>query len=243
MVHQNASSRRTLDVVSTRSTARIVLSLAAVLAGITAAPASAAPGDLDGSFASGGRLIAAAPPLSETAANAVATQPDGKIVTVGGDKPLYAKGLTVARFNPNGTPDRSFDGDGVKVVRLGGRKDASTALAVAMDRRGRVVVGGTWSKQTEPGGAGEDPQFRHFWALLRLTRNGKLDRSFSGDGKVVTRFSAEGGIYALALASRGRIVAVGSGFNVARYRSNGRLDRSFSRDGRRTVRFRKGGRQ
>jgi len=217
------------------------LTAAIVAFAITAGPASAAPGDLDGSFASGGRLIGASSPLSDTAAEAVATQPDGKIVTVGGDEPVFAKGMTVARFNPDGTPDRSFDGDGVKVVRYGGAKDGSNAFAVAIDGRGRIVIGGTWSKQTEPGGAEKEPEFRDFWALTRLTRSGELDRSFSRDGKVVMR--SESGIYALALASGGRIVAVGSGFNVARYRSDGRLDRSFSRDGRRTVRFRKGGDQ
>ncbi len=205
-------------------------------------PASAAPGDLDPSFGSGGKLIASFSPLNRVGANAVAVQRDGKIVTAsGGD------GLTVARFNPDGTRDRSFHGDGVRVVRFGGRSDFSGAEALAISRRsGRIVLGGTYAKQTSPPPDDEsEGEFDRFWALVRLNGNGTLDRRFSRDGKRLTRFGSgeEIGISDLALTSRGKIIAVGdggNGFGVARYRPSGRLDRSFSRDGKRTVRFFRG---
>jgi uncharacterized delta-60 repeat protein len=221
----------------------LTLTMATVAAtAITAAPAAAAPGDLDSSFASAGRFIATTPPLSDTQANSVAIQRDGKIVTAGGTDPGSAKGFTVARFNSNGTPDLSFGPNGTSVVRFGARRDAATAYAVAIDRRGRIVVGGTWSKQIQAGNGEQDPEFHHTWALARLARDGKRDRSFGRGGKVTTR-ALPGAITALALTPRGKIVAVGARFAVARYRSSGRLDRSFSRDGKRTVRFLKSGSQ
>jgi uncharacterized delta-60 repeat protein len=78
--------------------------------------------------------------------------------------------------------------------------------------------------------------------------NGRLDASFSGDGRVVTSFSHRGGYggdyaYALAVQSDDRIVAVGGSnwytetsgaprFGVARYMPNGNLDASFGDHGK-----------
>jgi uncharacterized delta-60 repeat protein len=76
------------------------------------------------------------------------------------------------------------------------------------------------------------------FALARLKRNGELDASFGNDGRVVTRVDPGGaprGISAMALDSRGRIIAAGdvSRERVAlvRYKKDGRRDRSFGHGG------------
>ncbi len=69
---------------------------------------SAAPGDLDPSFGSGGMVL----PLN-LYAYATAIQPDGKIVAAGEIGDTFA----LARYNADGTPDLTF-GSGGKVVPL-----------------------------------------------------------------------------------------------------------------------------
>ena len=69
-------------------------------------------------------------------------------------------------------------------------------------------------------------------ALAQAAKPGDLDPSFGGDGKVTTNFGHYNAAYAAAIDSHGRVIAVGSDFDLARYRRDGELDRSFSGDGR-----------
>jgi uncharacterized delta-60 repeat protein len=116
-------------------------------------------------------------------------------------------------------------------------------VSIAPD--GRIVAVGFVQK----GGDGQDSS--HF-AVARYLPDGRLDQSFSGDGRATVDFGYGNDIaYAVANQSRGRIVVAGQGtrnryrteddFAFARFRRNGRLDRAFSGDGRRTVNF--GGRR
>ncbi|MGH2963926.1 MAG: hypothetical protein ACRDMH_00885 [Solirubrobacterales bacterium] len=68
--------------------------------------------------------------------------------------------------------------------------------------------------------------------LAQAAKPGALDRSFGGDGKVTTNFGHYNTALAAAIDRHGRIVAVGSDFDLARYRRNGELDRTFSDDGK-----------
>src|SRR5437868_3567526 len=64
---------------------------------------------------------------------------------------------------------------------------------------------------------------------------GALDRTFNGDGKVLTRVAGADRALDVALAPGGRIVVMGTsnrGATLARYRLDGRLDHSFSGDGK-----------
>ena len=101
----------------------------------------------------------------------------------------------------------------------------------------------------QKGGDGQDSS--HF-AVARYLPDGRLDPSFSRDGRATVDFGYGNDIaYAVAHQRGGRIVVAGQGtrnryrteddFAFARFRRNGRLDRSFSGDGRRTVNF--GGRR
>ncbi len=106
--------------------------------------------------------------------NGVALQGDGKIVAVGRGRSHSASDFALARYNPNGSLDTSFSGDGKQTTDFGG---SATGDGVALqggrqDRRGRPRAAA----------AGND------FALARYNPNGSLDTSFSGDGKQTTDF-------------------------------------------------------
>ncbi len=99
----------------------------------------------------------------------------------------------------------------------------------ALQKDGKIVIVGTFFE--------EYPGF----ALLRLHSNGSLDRSFDGDGKLVTKFGngSHRGM-AITLQSDGKLVAGGyynGNYAIARYLPNGSLDPSFSDNGKQTTDF------
>ena len=96
-----------------------------LLASAVAAPgAQAAPGDPDVTFSGDGRQTTGV----GGQATGVALQGDGKIVAVG-----YGVGL--ARYNPDGSLDMGFAGDGTQAT-------AFVPNAVALTPLGRIVVAG-----------------------------------------------------------------------------------------------------
>jgi uncharacterized delta-60 repeat protein len=161
-------------------------------------------------------------------ATGVAIQGDGKIVAVGVDADYD---FALARYNPNGSLDPSFSGDGKQTTDFGGN-DVATGVAIQAD--GKIVAVG--QRGTGPGGGD--------FALARYNPNGSLDTSFSGDGKQTTDFGASDGASDMAIQANGKIVAVGQrsspagdDFALARYNPNGSLDPSFSGDGKQTTDF------
>jgi uncharacterized delta-60 repeat protein len=79
------------------------------------------------------------------------------------------------------------------------------------------------------------------FALARYTPSGRLDPSFSGDGKVITGFRSgrHDVAYAVALQADGKIVVAGvsngsgtNDFALARYQPDGTLDPTFGRRGK-----------
>jgi uncharacterized delta-60 repeat protein len=90
-------------------------------------------------------------------------QPNGKILVVGN----AGKDFALARFDPNGTLDKSFSGDGKQTTDFGGGSDSARAVSVRGD--GKILVAG---------------RSGHALAFARYNPNGTLDKSFSGDGKL-----------------------------------------------------------
>jgi uncharacterized delta-60 repeat protein len=144
----------------------------------------------------------------------LAIQGDGKIVAAGRTGGS-AGGFALARYNPDGTLDTTFDEDGK--VRTDFTKQLDVAYGVAIQATGKIVAAG---RASVDGGR---------FALARYTTDGTLDTSFSGNGKVTTDFTpnddAPGDV---AIQANGRIVAVGRAgargvqangrFALARYR-------------------------
>jgi uncharacterized delta-60 repeat protein len=191
------------------------------------ASAQAAPGDLDLAFSGDGKQRT---DFGSGVSSAAATvrQPDGKIVAVGGALGNFA----LARYNPDGSLDTSFSGNGRQRTDFGGDADGATGVALQADGK-IVVVGDTGAR---------DESFSDF-AFARYNPNGSLDASFSGDGKQTTDFGDFDLARGVALQANGKIVAVGVEFSaggdfaLARYNPNGTLDPSFSGDGKQTTDF------
>ena len=186
-----------------------------------------ADGSLDTSFSGDGKQTTDFGPNG--GATGVALQADGKIVVVGG---TLESDFAVARYNPNGSLDTSFSGDGKQTTDFGGREGAR---GVAVQADGKIVVAGTSS--IGPGGTHNGN-----FALARYNPNGSLDTSFSGDGEQTTIFDGDDQANGVALQADGKIVAVGFGgafgdFVLARYNTNGSLDTSFSGDGKQKTDF------
>ena len=189
-------------------------------------------GSLDTSFSGDGKRVAD----FNGSANAVTVQANGKIVAVGGSESSGSASddFALARYNPNGTLDTSFSGDGKQTTDFGGEDEAN---GVAIQEDGKIIVVG--AAGTRHNGIG--------FALARYNPNGTLDTSFSGDGKQTTEFDLGSGQVANAVVVQddGKIVVVGNAFGpmfsedfaIARYNPNGSLDTSFSGDGKQTASF------
>lgn len=190
--------------------------------------AEAAPGDWDHSFGVDGRV-----PLSVDVTvepRVWKQQADGKIVTAGHgmDTPgIPTTDILIARFNLDGTPDTSLDGDGVLLVNLG-----TDLIGLDLDvlPDGRLLLAGC---------AGTD---RREVRLLRFNRNGSPDTSFGTGGQVSltdprwiqnprVALTLNGGAYLLAEASE----STTTGIVVARVTADGALDTSFGSGGRAVV--------
>lgn len=151
-------------------------------------------------------------PASLTGPTSVAdlvVQPDGKIVAaidtfVGpATGPPRDDAFTVARFNPDGTPDTSFDGDGVAAALFGEGVNATPTSVVL--QAGKITVGGS-----------TDGNF----AIARFNADGTPDTSFGPGGMVVTDFGGTDVLNALAVQPDGKLVAAsqtGTDVAVARY--------------------------
>jgi len=102
-------------------------------------------GTLDTSFSGDGKTTTAFGPDSDSQARAVALQADGKIVVVGIDgfgSPFGSSyDFAIARYNPNGSLDTSFSGDGKQTTGFGSRGDGAAAVALQGD--GKIVAAGS----------------------------------------------------------------------------------------------------
>lgn len=165
-----------------------------------------ATGALDQSFSGDGIATAGFDQRDPVAqANAVAVQPDGRIVTVGqaGAGSLFA----LARFSAAGAADPSFDGDGKTTA--GFTVEAAFATVLRSDGR-MVAVGGSHGD----------------FALARYDSAGGLEAA------VTTDFGAADVARASVAQPDGRIIAAGSSgaaFALARYHTDGSLDPTFGR--------------
>ena len=168
-------------------------------------------GSLDTTFGTGGKVSTSFSSMFSTRAHAMAIQSNGKIIAGGGNGAV----ADIARYNPDGSLDASFDGDG-KLELMGGVIGEIADVAVQSD--GKIVVVGDYS------------------VLARLNSDGSLDRDFG---------SAKTGLVSLPFAPRtvaihtdSRIIVGGNSSSTsgnlavaARYNADGTADISFGNGG------------
>lgn len=163
--------------------------------------------------------------------NSLIIQPDGRIVMAGYTFNGAANDFGIARFNTDGSPDNSFDGDGILITDFGSGDDYAGSVAIQPDNK--LMVAG-YSYISGPGGLLEQI------AVARYNAAGTLDSSFANNGKLMGGFN-QGYTYfhGSALQPDGRLIAAGMSWNgsnydfaLARYTTNGRPDSSFNGNGK-----------
>jgi uncharacterized delta-60 repeat protein len=172
--------------------------------------------------------------------DAVAVQPDGKIV-VGGLGTVarnMGTGYVVARYNPNGTLDTAF-GDPAKNGRTGvwtydpsSKDERLQALGVVTDSSNRVT-----GIMVE--GRGFDPSGQSAFAAIKLTPAGALDPAYGTNGTALLTFGGRPSTpYGMAVTPNGGVVLVGDpgqpAGGIAVLTPAGQLDTSFNGTGYRT---------
>ena len=164
----------------------------------------AANGDVDPTFYAG----AFEPDASFTTVNAMAVQPDGKIIIAGSFTTINGSTHNqIARLNPNGSLDASFVPD---------VNNGINALALQPD--GKIVIGGSFF-------------------LVNGTTHNSIAR-LNADGSVDTSFTTnvDGEVFAVILQPDGKILFGGNigvvnnsfRYNVTRLNADGTLDTSFA---------------
>jgi uncharacterized delta-60 repeat protein len=166
---------------------------------------------------------------SKDTATAVAVQGDGKLV-VGGYTNSNVNDFAVARLNPDGSLDGTFNGTGKQTLDFGA-DDWLSALAL-QPADGKIVLAGT--SRTIPAAK---------VAAARLNADGTLDPSFGSGGMQQVPIGLVSRANALALQPDGRILLAGSAsadpasgsvHAVVRLTAAGNLDPSFGSGGRQT---------
>lgn len=149
-------------------------------------------------------------------------EPDGSVIALEevprrGSQPVRARLVEIAA---DGTPDEAFGEGGVATLKLAPSL-GTTLDSLAVDRQGRIVVGGTL-------GENKDRSI----LLLRVSAAGRWEKKFGPGGVVATRVGelSEVDPSEIFFDSRGRLVTVHRGFDekkgisgllVARYVAGG----------------------
>jgi uncharacterized delta-60 repeat protein len=149
--------------------------------------------------------------------------------------------FALARFNPDGLPDFSFDGDGRLLTTFGDKDDYITSVKV--EPNGKIIAAGFSGKVTDVGGGAT--RFVYDFALARYNEDGSPDATFGSGGQVLTDFIKSGMTYSdeylrdIAVQPDNKIIAVGvqmprQGDTLAmtRYNANGTLDSTFGTGGK-----------
>jgi uncharacterized delta-60 repeat protein len=193
-------------------------------------------GRLDESFGRGG-IATTSFPGDVARAQAVHVLAGGGILVAGfarNPSKDYGWDLAAARYRPDGSLDDSFGDSGLVLIDVERTNDLAYGLAVQPD--GKILLAGA---ATGPGS--EETRF----LVVRLDADGKLDRSFSGNGTLLVR-GFLGAAAEVALLPDGRVVAAGRAivteeggrervvrdqFAIVCCLPEGRLDPAFGTDG------------
>src|SRR5205814_4259233 len=205
------------------------IALAFVVSGQTVL---AVDGDLDPTFGTDGKVLTDFDHSTDIA-YAVAVQTDGKLVVVGTtyrDNDFSNEDFAVARYNPDGTLDKTFGVGGKVQTDFPGL--AAVASSVVVQPDGKILVAG-----------GAFPLFTFLgdFKVVRYNLDGSLDSSFGNGGIVTTSFPGQGSYaFAVALQPDGKIIAAetdfvnftnddssNTDFAVARYNPDGTPDTTF----------------
>ncbi|HSA58440.1 MAG TPA: DUF4215 domain-containing protein [bacterium] len=161
---------------------------------------------------------------------AVAIQPDGKIVAAGSLE-LANFDSAIVRYNPDGTLDPTFNPGGpvpgAVVADLNGTGLEDAVYDLALQPDGKIVV------------VGEADFLEYDIMVARFDSNGSLDDGFGESGVVFTDIGLDDFGESVVLQANGKILVGGSAeigesfddFALVRYNADGSLDTGFGDGG------------
>ena len=167
--------------------------------------------------------------IGAAVANALAIQPDGKIVQAGQAlrDATFRWEIAVVRYHDDGSLDASWDEDGIAFTSVP-NLDA-TINTIAIKTNNKIIVGGF---------SGTAPSNNQF-LVARYETSGVPDLLFGDHGLVINSYGAQNNqITDLVLQPDGHIIVAGSSlsgigdrFSIARLDNGGDLDPSFGNGG------------
>jgi uncharacterized delta-60 repeat protein len=186
-------------------------------------------GTVDVSFANNGFFTMQFPNGKPGGFNAIAFQPDGKIILAGGGDTGITNGdFLLARLKPDGSFDSSFGGGGYVITRLAGEEYVTS---VALQPDGKVIAYG-------------ESYYNEELLVVRYNASGMVDSSFGNNGIVSSNANwglSDAQANDVAITIDGKIVlgakadinALGgaAAFTAIRLLPDGNLDTSFNHTG------------
>jgi uncharacterized delta-60 repeat protein len=191
-------------------------------------------GLVDTSFGSNGKVVTSLGESFDGYPNAIAIQPDGKILVGGvGVGPLstgtYAD-FALVRYLPNGSPDPGFGINGIVLTPVVSGFSAEWVEDLALQSDGKIIAAGSTAEMTIDR-----------MALARYNADGTLDISFGTSGIVLCLAgSSESYIQGVALTTDEAITVAGNtldqgtgnyDFALLRFLPNGSPDSTFGSGG------------
>lgn len=174
----------------------------------------------------------------------LALMPDGRIVVAGaagGIRGTPFQGIGIARYNPDGSLDTSFDEDGMLTSFEPGQPQLVFGTgAVRVDAQGRIYTGGYGPIDPAPAG-GKPPRA----AVVRYNADGSLDTTFGNGGQTELGPDLGGHVNDLLVLPDGDLLvaaekstidpstnsAVSAGLYLTRLNADGSVDTTFGDHG------------
>lgn len=184
-----------------------------------------ANGEFDTSFNGSGLVVTDLGQQETDEGQAIALQPDGKILVSG----RCGSRMALVRYLGDGTPDSTFGENGVVLAPTNGMRSGE---AMALQGDGRIVVGGRYSTNS----------LSYDAAIARFTADGVPDSTFDADGiRTIDAASDHEFVYGIAVQPDGRILLGGTvdvdpdsddhEFLAARVNADGSTDDTFGDGG------------
>jgi len=190
-------------------------------------------GDLDTTFDGDGKVITSLGSGLKSYVSYVSVQADGKIIVAGGSyTSIFPQEyfFSIAKYNPNGSLDTSFDGDGIVNNIFDDASETYVNLNTIIEQPdGKFLV------TTENGNS-------YDFVIRRYNASGSDDTSFGTNGKSALFIQDVNRALGITLQPDQKIVVAGYSrsftsdtseyhFNVVRYTTSGVPDVSFDNDG------------
>jgi uncharacterized delta-60 repeat protein len=180
-------------------------------------------GSVDTSFGNSGKATSSVG--NRDFANAIALQPDGKIVVAGyvyTSETGYATNYCLVRYSGDGVQDLGFGTDGMVIIDI---DESDEASSIKIQPDGKIVFSGLSSD------TGSET-----YILGRLMADGTLDNNFGTAGLVSGQ--GAGMAKSITLQSDGKLILAGSAPNegshmigLMRFHQNGSVDTNFGNNG------------